>query len=374
MKLTAFQIKLIRGDIRQSGVEFRELEDDILDHLCCVLEEQPDTALPFEDSYRETREALFPDGYKEIQQKTSYLLSLKYGKMKKTMNTLGMAGSLILLIGAVLKILRLPGAAMLLAIGTLILIFGYLAIMMILALKNTDAWIGRFRAISGFIGASLIILGISMRIFHWPSAPVLAGGFLIFGLIFIPLYLKSIEGEKGLKFNTSSIAILLLMVITMFFSTNAIRVSNQFTEPLAELTLDLNRTYIQKHQRVQGVISSETEELLSYIEGMKCYLLDQVNPQGNNQEMSRYQVMEFSPLIDEMMSGKGDHPYDGENLEELLKSWKQRMAGVNPELAASIPEIHNEYFVNKPLYHVYSRLSKIQLDIVDLEFEAASGS
>lgn len=40
--LTDLQVELIRGDIRQNGIEMTDLEDDLLDHICFALEEELD--------------------------------------------------------------------------------------------------------------------------------------------------------------------------------------------------------------------------------------------------------------------------------------------------------------------------------------------
>ena len=68
MTLSPLQVNLIKGDLRQNGVELAELHDDLLDHICCLLEQANDKNRSFEEVYEETRNSFFPDGFKSIQE------------------------------------------------------------------------------------------------------------------------------------------------------------------------------------------------------------------------------------------------------------------------------------------------------------------
>jgi hypothetical protein len=49
--ITNKQIERIRGDIAQKGINMPGLEDDILDHLLCSIEEQMVKGHSFEEAY-----------------------------------------------------------------------------------------------------------------------------------------------------------------------------------------------------------------------------------------------------------------------------------------------------------------------------------
>ena len=120
--------------------------------------------------------------------------------------------------------------------------------------------------------------------------------------------------------------------------------------------------------------NTETEEVLSYIDDMKQYMLDTVNPQSKAEGFSQYQVMEFSTLTDQIMLSDPSQPFDGKILDEKLETWKASISTKNPELIRSVSEFEPAEMVNKPLYHVYMKLSKMQLDIVSAELESSASS
>ena len=127
--LTDLQVELIRGNIRQNGIEMTDLEDDLLDHICCALEEELNVNSSFESAYSKIKSLVCPNGYREIQEETTQLLTLKFNKMRKTMNILGIIGSALLLVGSIFKLQHWPGAGVSLVLGGAILVLGYLPFM-----------------------------------------------------------------------------------------------------------------------------------------------------------------------------------------------------------------------------------------------------
>ena len=64
--LTDEQIDFIADDIRIRGVFTQSLQEDLLDHICCFIEEQDDER-PFEEIYRRALDAFGQQGLQGIQ-------------------------------------------------------------------------------------------------------------------------------------------------------------------------------------------------------------------------------------------------------------------------------------------------------------------
>ncbi len=186
--LSDLQIELIRGDIRQNGIEMSDLEDDLLDHICCALEEELDVNSSFESAYSRVKSLVCPDGFREIQEETTYLLTLKFNKMRKIMNILGVIGSAMLLLGSVFKLQHWPGGGILLVLGGAILTLGYLPFMFSFSLRQTDKLIGKIRNTVGYVTSTAIIVGIIFKLQHWPGARMLLiGGIVMFLFALYPI-------------------------------------------------------------------------------------------------------------------------------------------------------------------------------------------
>src|SRR5690349_19902520 len=100
MKLTHEQVELIRGHIRQSGIQLQSLEDDVLDHVCCVLENENDLNVNFQKRLLDAINDLAPEGLHKLEKETVFLLnSKKLIYMKKLMYLVGLGSSIALAMG-----------------------------------------------------------------------------------------------------------------------------------------------------------------------------------------------------------------------------------------------------------------------------------
>ena len=94
MKLSDKQVSHIRKEVEGSGIQLESLIEDVLDHLCCVVEVKMDGGKDFQVVAKEALVELAPNGLKELQQETVFLLNAhKIIRMKKVMFSMGMIGS-----------------------------------------------------------------------------------------------------------------------------------------------------------------------------------------------------------------------------------------------------------------------------------------
>jgi hypothetical protein len=200
MNLTPEQILHIQAVISESNLRIQTLKDDLVDHLCCVVEYDLVQGKKFDAALHEAIDELAPEGLEKIEHQTIFLLNTKTIYMKKVMYIVGLASAISMSMGLVMKFLHWAGSQEL-------TIFGFLAFMLIFVpLATIDRFKGqmqlrfsdRLRIIMGIISLALISLGVLMKIFHMEGAnlSVLAAAiFFSFGflpILFFNMYKKSI--------------------------------------------------------------------------------------------------------------------------------------------------------------------------------------
>ena len=110
--LSEKQVDFILNDIRRNGIQTEELQLNLLDHICCVIENEMSPEKNFDEFYRSVLPRFFKKELKEIQEETDLLLTFKYYyAMKKIMLRSGMLSAATFIIGSFFKIMHWPGAA-----------------------------------------------------------------------------------------------------------------------------------------------------------------------------------------------------------------------------------------------------------------------
>ena len=83
MDLSKLQVTLVEKAIQDAGFEYAPLQDEILDHLCCLTEEQMRKGLQFESAMDAAFNILGPEDLKKCQKETHFLLNRKQIFMKR---------------------------------------------------------------------------------------------------------------------------------------------------------------------------------------------------------------------------------------------------------------------------------------------------
>jgi hypothetical protein len=111
MRVTQEQIEIIRNTVNQDRIKILTLRDDIIDHICCVVEYHLYKGKAFETALREAIDDLAPNGLDEIERETIFLLNhKKIIRMKTIMYTIGLITAIGIAIGTLFKLLHWPGA------------------------------------------------------------------------------------------------------------------------------------------------------------------------------------------------------------------------------------------------------------------------
>ena len=203
--LTDKQIDFILNDIRARGVEMEDLQLNLLDHICCIVEQNLETDGNFEDFYNKTIPKFFKNELWEIEEETINLLIFKhYYAMKKVMIMAGILGSSATFFGALFKIMHWPGTNILLILGLACISFLFLPLMFTLKIKEKKDLKDKLILVIGSVVASLIALAAMFKIMHWPGTTIMlyvSLGILL--LIFLPLFF--ITGIKNPETKTNTI-------------------------------------------------------------------------------------------------------------------------------------------------------------------------
>ncbi len=202
MQVSTDQLQALKAYIHQSNITITTLKDDLLDHICCVVEKKMGEGRGFDVAMKEAVNELAPEGLERIEQETIFLLSTtKYMRMKKIMFAVGLLSSISMTMGVTFKILHMPGAEELFNIGFFPFLLIFLPMIAIDRYKRNlaKATYEKLRMGSGFLSSIVIGSSVFFKIFHLQGADVLLlAGIGIFCFTFLPflffsLYKKSIS-------------------------------------------------------------------------------------------------------------------------------------------------------------------------------------
>lgn len=221
------QVKFILEDIRRNGIESEELQLSLLDHICCVIETEMLAESHFEEFYRSILPRFFKRELREIQEETNLLLTFKnYYAMKKIMLIGGMFSAITFIIGAILKVMHLPGASVFILLGIASFCFLFLPLLSILRVKEQKETKDKIViGIATFFGI-LISLATLFKVMHWPFANIMwvvSLGILFF--LFLPIYFFTGIRNAETKINTIISSILILTAGGLLFTLTNLRAS-----------------------------------------------------------------------------------------------------------------------------------------------------
>ena len=183
-ELSLQHIDQISHDITREEITFSHLLEDLIDHICCDVENEMQTGLDFGEAYKKVRKKMGSRRLKEIQEETLYAVDTKYRYMKNTMKISGVAGTVLFGFAAIFKIQHWPLAGTMMTLGALILAFVFLPSALNVLWKETHNRKRLFLVISAFIAGMLLIIGTLFKIQHWPMAGAILTLAVFSGILF----------------------------------------------------------------------------------------------------------------------------------------------------------------------------------------------
>ena len=364
--LTDKQIDYILGDIRARGVEMESLQEDLLDHVCCIIENNLEVGGDFEGFYATTIQTFYKRELREIEEETILLLTFKhYYTMKKIMIGSGTISVAAFLLSSLFKIMHWSGTSILLLVAILSVCFGFLPLMFVLKLREDNS--SRDKLITG-IGTILgIVLSFStlFKLQHWPHANflwLLSLGIL--GLVFIPTYFFTGIRNPETKVNTIVSSILMTVVGSLFFALTSLKPSQPSIEQKLAIYLqneDLLKKMEQKNLAAMPENPSLKEINSLCVQIKKMIIKNEIRMDSLPNDFQNKNIL----FNDNILGGTFSENGEGQKLFKTLKSKVESYNATNA--SAKIPmenSILSDDFANLPddsnLYALNS-LTQIQL-------------
>ncbi len=357
--LTEEQIAFIENDIKVRGVTSPDLNIDLLDHICCLIEYNLDDCRNFETVYQETLLLFGEKGLKEIQEETNRLLTFKhYNIMNSTMKISGYISSLMILTGAFFKFNHWPGAGFLMVTGVFFITVLFLPLLFILKFKSSPEG-NRSVVLSSvaFVAASMLSVGVLFKIMHWPGAQMLviiSGVLLVLG--YLPIYFLSIYKNTTDKINATATIILIIAGVGLLITETGSGIprptSDSFWRGVTENNDLLN--FIEKENSNRYLLldkktksdSSEsgniqelktaTEDLMNYTKKMKVYLISKVvnisEAEAAKLTIDALRTEGDGGVLNELLLGdaSASAEFTAEKLKNKIDTYKQVLVKIAP--------------------------------------------
>ena len=376
--LTEQNIREIEVLVEARGVEMKELSYDLVDHICCMIEEKMESGNNYTSALEESMASFGKKGIRQIQEETTFLLTKNILAMRKTMHITGITAAILLLLGSIFKIQHLPGVGVLYLLGAASLCFLFMPLFLAVRIKEKPGKLTTITNILGVLGGIVLCFGILFKIMHWPFANILmnTGGFMLI-LIFLPFYLYNGYKTKQLKTKTIAPIIIAIAGFSLMFALVKLRNSNDVIIAQHNIQYNLdnenraltayNKTLLnsiildsldKKDQLLLNSSLKQAEDLTIYIDNLIITAFWSLNSEGMTKESAKKTLTKnYAGLVKANMDLNfiRGATSENENLESLLV----KVSEFENELS-KIFEISNNLVYNKPNFEEYiSRENKL---------------
>lgn len=253
------QIDYILNDIRRNGVETEDLQLNLLDHVCCIIEQNLEEGGDFEGFYQQTIKQFYVQNLHEIEEETALLLTFKnYYAMKKVLITTGTFSAATFVMGSIFKSMHWPGANVMLCSAILFISLLFLPVFFVMKNREIKTRRGKLILATGTLTGILYSLATLFAIQHWPGVRVLWLSTVVLSFfVFIPLYFFNGIKNPEARFNTTVTTVLLVGATGLLFTM--IRVRDQL--PIQMYTYVKNERLL-KHMQQYAANSTDSLTLV----------------------------------------------------------------------------------------------------------------
>ena len=362
LSLTEEQIAFIEKDIRVRGITSPDLSIDLLDHICCLIENELDEYRNFEIVYQQTLLLFGEKGLKEIQDETNRLLTFKhYYFMNATMKISGYVSSMLILIGSFFKFQHWPGANVMIVVGVFFLATLFLPLLFILKFKSTEENNRSIvLSIIGFISSLLICVGILFRILHWPGARIMIIiGCVLLLLGYLPIYILSIYKNTTNKINATATIILIIagvgLIVTESGTGLSKTTSDSFWRGVTESNELLKFNINESKKNYQIILAKQntdsikvmklkalqlaTDTIIQFTTNMKAYLISKTEEgltqaQAEKINLDILRSSGYGDVLTEMLLSEGNAKslYTAQALKVKIENYKQTIDRLSPNV------------------------------------------
>ena len=202
MMLSTHQFCAIQQHVEDGKISNQLLRDDLLDHLCCLVEKKMEgDGASFEQALKDALHELAPDGLHEIEEETYFLLHFNQQMtMKKIMYLSGLLFTMMTSAGIFLKILHWDLGQSMITFGVAGLLLVFIPLLVVNRYRSrlfVDE-MEKVRFVLGALSVFFIGTGGILKFNHLAGAHLsMVAGAIIFTFGFLPLlffqlYKKSI--------------------------------------------------------------------------------------------------------------------------------------------------------------------------------------
>jgi hypothetical protein len=338
------QVDFILHEIEAHGVTIEDLQWNLLDHMCCIIENEMSETDNFDQFFQGLLPRFFNDNLREIQEETELLLTFKhFYAMKKTVNISGLLAAVLTLMGSVLKVFHLPGAGACFVLGIALFSLIFLPLMIVLKFRDEGTKTDKVVLSFGFVVGIIASLGFLFKLMHWPYANILMlSGLVSFTFVYVPIYFFTRVRRPELRFNSTVNSVLMMACGGLLFamynlgystkveesSQQAYRLLNEEVQKMDQSKVtSVNQEDVKALQKQVMKLNQEIISLKSLIIRSSTQLTEkEYDAMPEDEAFSRLPKEEaMSRVLDASIQSKWD---------EICKSTEQ----INGRLKAAYPE------------------------------------
>ena len=171
--LSQQELDKVKDRVTLAEVQSDSLSVDLVDHICCMVEERVALGMKLEMAENEVFKEMGEVQLKAIDIETKLLTQNKF-TMKKRTKIIGFIAFVLLIAGFTLKMFHLPGAGVVWGTGVLTAAFGFFLFSLIDRFSYEKSGMMKITAVIGYIGSALLIVGLGLVLLKWPIAVYLA--------------------------------------------------------------------------------------------------------------------------------------------------------------------------------------------------------
>jgi hypothetical protein len=214
--LTDEQLKIVTKDVKNEGINYSHLNIDLVDHICCDIEQHMEQGISFENAYEKVKVEFGIKGLRQIQQDTLMLIDKNYRIMKNSMKMIGVIALALMAFGALFKIMHWPFAGPMLILSFVFIIAVFFPTLLYIMYKEMSQKKQAAIYVVAFFSGTAFMAGILFKIMHWPGAgPLLFAGISLITYVLIPLIIVT----RTKKIKMSKPAFLTGLLAMMIFLT-----------------------------------------------------------------------------------------------------------------------------------------------------------
>jgi hypothetical protein len=374
-QLTDKQVDYILDDIRSRGIVNEDLQQDLLDHVCCLIEQKLEENDDFEAGYRNLIKTFYTGSLAEIEEETIALLTYKnYYTMKKMMILSGTFSAITMVWGLICKFMHWPGAAVLLPFGILSGCLVFIPLFFTLKAREQEDIKDKLAIAAGAFSVILVCLSFVFKIMGWPH-PLLFmyGSAAVMLILFLPLYLYAGWRNPAIRMNTLAMSVLIVMgycllltIIRTPRSQYLYNMVNTHDYVRNEQILRTERRQLVKLNDRAGVAHMAGLQLNDLCEEVKSVIIEaETGHRISGAELENANIL----LTDRMVDADAMTRMKLETLKDLVLQYNEKVTGAMSRIPTRASFIDRDYIECYHVMLILNEINQIQMFLLQNERE-----